>query len=490
MLPFWAGDILARETRHLQQLLSSVAAFTLLQDQQGLPPSLQSLLDDAGGCISWRGASYPDSGQGNGICLEGLKPFVAEAARTGIVRTTLPKAGVSAALLASTYLYVAVPLPLPGIPREAVGVGIPFEQIFHSLWNKERVIAVYLLFNGLVLVTLAFFRLMKAYVLPVDRLIQAAESYRGDGLPPLLLEKPGNELGQLAGSIQAMVRRIEADREKLAKTVAELADKNRLLLHNQKEMVRTEKLASVGRLAAGLAHEIGNPLGVVQGYLQLLGMGGSNEQEHAEYVAKALEELGRVDGLIRQLLDYARTSKGAAELFDVHALLAELVETLRVQPIWERIALDLALGAENSVLCADREQVRQVIFNCLLNAADSIRVRREKGRGAISLTTAVDGQADGDRPLLRIAITDNGEGIPPELLDTVFDPFFTTKAPGAGTGLGLSVSLALIESMGGQIRLESVLGEGTTVLLLLPLGTESIAGMGTIECGNNATAGY
>ena len=130
--------------------------------------------------------------------------------------------------------------------------------------------------------------------------------------------------------------------------------------------------------------------------------------------------------------------------------------------------------------------MRQVILNCLINAADAIKGCKEEGNGAIVMaTTLVASSTQGNDPyFLQIAIKDNGAGISPELLDTVFDPFFTTKEPGAGTGLGLSVSLALIESMGGTIRLQSVAGEGTTVLLLLPLAAAA-TGPGVFLQENN-----
>lgn len=483
ILPFWAGDILARETGHLTRLLTTLPSPTGLEEQQILPPSLQAILNDyPGSCVSWHGATNPGR-QDAADCLQGLRSLIVDAAQTGTIRTSLSNIAAPFAMFAAKHLYVAVPIDVFGKVPEAIGLGVPFKQIFRNFLNKERVIAAYLVFNGLVLAALAYFRLLKSYVQPVDRLVQAAESYQGEGLHLFLVEKPTSEFGQLAGSIQGMVQRLEHHKGVLKQTVEELAQKNQLLQQNQREMIRAEKLATVGRLAAGLAHEIGNPLGVAQGYLQLLGMDGNSETERAEYLAKALQELARVDGLIRQLLDYARTSKGEPERFDVHGLLSEIAETLCVQPFLDGIRLVLALQAEINEVFADREQLRQVILNCLLNAADAIKVCRAKGAGAIILETALVAlpQPEKQSTMFQLSIKDNGEGIPLGLLDTVFDPFFTTKEPGAGTGLGLSVSLALVESMGGTIRMESVAGKGATAQLLLPLA-EAPAPCGASPC--------
>jgi len=469
ILPFWVGDILARETRHLEQLLANVSPSTAQENQGSLPPALQTLLAEAPeGCIFWNGAYYSGRHQETD-CQQGVQSLAAVAAKTGTTQRSL---STLIDLVSSRFLYVAVPVAYAESSSGVAAAGISLSRLLHPLWTKEQVVAAYLVFNAFILAALAFFRLLKSYVQPVDRMVQAAENYRSDGLHAFLAEKPANELGQLAGSIQAMVQRIETDKEKLTSAVEELAEKNSLLQANQREMVRTEKLASVGRLAAGLAHEIGNPLGVAQGYLQLLSMDDCREEERAEYTAKALRELERVDGLIRRLLDYARAGQGEPVRFDLHYLLGEIVGDLKVQPFLRGIRLDLVRQAAASDVCADREQLRQVILNCVLNAVDAVKAGRHHDSGTIQIVTALSDAPGNERNMLRISITDNGVGIPDELLDTVFDPFFTTKELGAGTGLGLSVSLGLVESMGGRMEIQSRAGEGTTVFILLPLAME------------------
>jgi signal transduction histidine kinase len=207
---------------------------------------------------------------------------------------------------------------------------------------------------------------------------------------------------------------------------------------------------------------------VAQGYLQLLGMTDCSEEERLDFSTKGLRELERVDGLLRRLLDYARSNHGWPERFDAHCLLAEVVDDLRVQPLFRDIRITTDLEADPHDLFADREQLRQVLVNCVFNAADAFR-SAIKDSPCIRIATEVLPAVEKENPMLRISIIDNGVGIDEEILPVVFDPFFTTKEPGTGTGLGLAVSLSLVESMGGRMAMQSILGEGTTVTILLPL---------------------
>jgi Signal transduction histidine kinase len=474
ILPFWAGDILVRESRSLQRFLAASIP-TREQAARFPPPAVQSFLtENPESCIHWQTAMQSPSPASGSSCQQGLAPLLAAAVRTGTPHSSLTDITL-ADLFGPTYLSVALPDGQGG----GIGAAVPLANLLRPLWTKEQVIAVYLLFNAVVLSVLAFFRFLRAYVRPIDRMVYSVENYQGDGpqgLHGLFVEQSVNELGRLSGSIEAMVRRIEADREKLATAVAELATKNTLLQANQREMIRTEKLAAVGKLAAGLAHEIGNPLSVAQGYLQLFGMDNCTEQERNEYVGKTVLELERMDRLIRRLLNYARSGQGALTRLDAHALLAEIVDDLTGQPFLKEIDLAFTPQAQDSTVLVDGEQLRQVVLNCVINAVDAIDGIGRRSSGTITIATARQTAPDEDSSLC-ITIGDNGGGIPDALVDAVFDPFFTTKEVGAGTGLGLSVSLALVESMHGSMELRSRAGDGTTVHIVLPL----VAGAGADE---------
>jgi signal transduction histidine kinase len=267
--------------------------------------------------------------------------------------------------------------------------------------------------------------------------------------------------------MQQMLARIKADREKLQQHVASLEAANRQLIATREEMVRSEKLSSVGRLAAGLAHEIGNPIGIIQGYLSLIQQQDLSEQEKQDFCGRAEQELQRISQLVRRLLDLSRPVSGDEQEVDVHLVLNEVVSLLRPQPLMDGIDIRLSLLAEESLVRSNANQLLQVFLNCLINAADAIPAGGPAGRGAIEISTDV--VIDDSRRNVRVAISDTGTGFAQETLVNAFDPFFTTKEPGKGTGLGLSVSYALIKGMGGKISLANREGGGAVVSIVLPV---------------------
>ncbi len=320
--------------------------------------------------------------------------------------------------------------------------------VLQQVLAAQGYVLIYIVVNLLALSVIAFFRFTRHIQRPLQSLITATDRMPEQG-PRFFSESLGlNELHRLSFSLNSMLRRLERDRLALQAATRELTTKNEQLLANQREMIRTEKLAATGRLAAGLAHEIGNPLGVVQGYLELLQMEEVSDCERQEYCRNALRETERMHTLITHLLQTARTSSAAGELIDMHRLLAEYVAVLRPQALFKGIDVQLRLEADNALVVAEDAAMRQVLLNALLNAVDAIRAAGT-GQGSIVVSTR-QREREG-RAWLDVCVSDNGSGLAPEHAAQIFDPFFTTKEPGMGTGLGLSVSLALVESMGGGL---------------------------------------
>lgn len=268
------------------------------------------------------------------------------------------------------------------------------------------------------------------------------------------VRKEDNELNRLSKSLNIMLKRISADKKKLRSTVLSLEDANLELKKAQKEIIRAEKLASVGRLSAGIAHEIGNPIGIVSGYLELLKQDDITESEKKEYIQRTEEEIERINTIIRQLLEVSRPSNSGRTAVAVHELIHDMADVLRVQPLVSNIEISLNLAAEKDTVWADSNQLRQVFLNLIINAADAINSNGHDSGGKLTISTKLKKHTDSvARPAstyLDISFADDGPGIPQDSLANIFDPFYTTKDPGKGTGLGLSVSFMIVESLGGQ----------------------------------------
>lgn len=375
-------------------------------------------------------------------------------------------------------LFVAQPFRSPDGATGAVVVVRSTDGIDAQLWENEKIILAYILANAVVLAVVGFFRMVKLVVRPLERLAEQADTYslRHDFLP--FSGRAGNEFGRLSSSLNRMIAQLEEDRATLHQKVDSLRLANEELDRNRREMVRAEKMASIGRLAAGLAHEIGNPLGVVQGYLDLLGQGVESPEERKEFARRAEQEVARVGRLIRQLLDYARPVGGGLASLRVGTILAECMELLRHGTVPGPVEFFLSSEAEEDLVLADADGLRQIFVNCFMNAIDAVGSLPE-GR----VTARCFNEQEGERRYIRVVIEDNGPGIAKEHLESVFEPFFTTKEPGSGTGLGLAVSCSLVEKWGGRMWAESGWvenGGGAAVWISLPLIVPS--GEGTSSC--------
>jgi len=364
------------------------------------------------------------------------------------------------------------------------GLVLSLEGVYQSLRQSQKILFLYMVLNLVILTGIGLFRLSKVYQQPIRRLVNRAEEYREDDDEMLFSVRKGdNELNKLSNSLNRMLKRISADKEKLRATVLSLEKANMDLKQAQSEIIRAEKLAAVGRLSSGIAHEIGNPIGIVMGYLELLKQLNISESEKNDYLVRTENEINRINTIIRQLLDLARPVPRVSKTVSVHGLIEDMALVLRVQPLMSKVQLKLQLSAVKNVILADAEQLRQVFLNLAINAADAIAAGENNHDGELTIQTEVLSSSDRGalqkQETLKITFEDNGPGIAAEHIGNIFDPFFTTKEPGKGTGLGLSVSFMIIESMGGTIQADSQTGRGTTLSVYLPLsaGEEADGGL-------------
>ncbi|MBJ6759359.1 two-component sensor histidine kinase [Myxococcaceae bacterium JPH2] len=264
--------------------------------------------------------------------------------------------------------------------------------------------------------------------------------------------------GPLMSRIQrALQRMADALRQEQALTrsqLEELRQTNARLAHAQTELVAAERLATVGRLAAGVAHEVGNPLSGILGYLSLA-RARAQTPELRDYLGHIDQEVLRIDRIIRGLLDLGRPAASVSTPVDVGQVVETCTRLVRAGPELSgvEVAFDLAPGV---LARADSGPLSQIVINLLLNAAQAMG-----GQGRVRVTSRREGDA------VRVDVEDSGPGIPSEVMPRLFEPFFTTKGR-QGTGLGLAVSLRLVQGMGGRLTAENAPGGGARFSVFLP----------------------
>lgn len=340
-----------------------------------------------------------------------------------------------------------------------------------------RLVALYTGVVALALLVFAYFSMTRLVVRPVVELSGAARRV-ADGARRLEVPASGGrELMDLAESLQLMTERLRADEEALRGKIAEIERATAELKSAQERLVRSERLASVGRLAAGLAHEIGNPIAAILGFQELLLEGGLDPREERDFLERMKRETERVHHVLRDMLDFARPQSiepGIAGGATAHApgvvseSVADVVALMAPQKSWKGVALVMDVASDLPPVALAHAQLVQVLLNLLLNAADAVPA--EGGRVTIRAMIAepMDDSPRGAARGVRIEVEDNGPGIAPEIQGRLFEPFATTKEVGKGTGLGLAVCRGLLEAVGGTITAERGEEGGARFVLELP----------------------
>ena len=304
-------------------------------------------------------------------------------------------------------------------------------------------ILLMLCFTALSAFLLTFFY-MKKMMRPIDNIVLMCKRLMLGELSARCKIKPSGEMGLLCSTINQMADSFEKFEENLQK-------------ETQLQIGQSEKLASIGRLAAGVAHEINNPLTSVLNYAHLVKQKKTNDEEDLRDLNVIIEETNRVRKIVRELLDFARQSPAKKESLNINQILQHLVSLIVKQKEFREIRFIENYDGKLGSFHADKNQIQQIFLNLLLNSAESIAKE-----GTITIST----QDKNDHSI--ISITDTGCGIRSEDLSKIFDPFYTTKPVGKGTGLGLSVSYGIVKQYGGEIHCDSKEGEGTTFSVTLP----------------------
>jgi two-component system NtrC family sensor kinase len=307
---------------------------------------------------------------------------------------------------------------------------------------------------------------------PVRELVQGTRRLADGDLAHRIPVRSQDELGALAVAFNEMTEGLAKARQELNDMVEGLeqrvAERTRELQQAQAQLIQTEKLASLGRLSASIAHEINNPLAGILTYAKLISRRLRTGEPTPEAVLGVLQQLTLVERetqrcstIVRNLLDFARQRTPAFQPIDPGAVVEEALSLLAHHLAIQRVGVVREI-APMPTISADFGQLRQAVVNVLMNACEAM----PQG-GTLTVRAGPAAAADGTPRRVEVRVADTGVGIPPEHLSKIFDPFFTTKEK--GTGLGLSVVYGILDKHGGAIRVESRVGQGTTVILSLPV---------------------
>jgi signal transduction histidine kinase len=290
------------------------------------------------------------------------------------------------------------------------------------------------------LTLMVFFITRTSISRPMETLTKGAESIGQGRFDTRIPVTTADEISLLSHAFNEMAER--------------LAEKAAL----EQQIRHAEKLAAIGQLAAGIAHEIGTPLNVISGNAEYLLMDMAEDDPRTVELKAIIAEVDRITRLIRQLLNFARHREARRTEVNINGLIEETFILITHQIEKRKIELSLSLASDLPPIYGDAEHLKQVFLNLAMNACQAMS---ESGRLSVSTRLTVDNR-------IEITFTDTGHGIPRDDLERIFDPFFTTKEPGEGTGLGLTISRRILEDHGGRVSVTSDPNLGSTFIVRLP----------------------
>lgn len=361
----------------------------------------------------------------------------------------------------------AVGFMVPLLNRTGALVGaVQILQLESYIRDDERATRNFILMLTFVMVLAILLIVLFVTRLSISRPVQQlVTSFRDVGarvVPTRVPVRGNDEFARLSREFNGMCDRLEATRERL---LEEQEHRRQMEAH-----LRTaERLAGLGRLAAGLAHEVGTPLNVISGRAESLRRAHVADPASHRHIDIIVSQTERIERIVRDMLDFARQKPPRRVATDVRAVLRATLELLERQFVSRNVRVETAFADDLPAVIADPDQIQQVFLNLALNAVDAM-----PSGGTLNISSRLETvnhpeREDAPAPCVAVAFADNGTGIPEADRSRVFDPFFTTKDPGRGTGLGLSVSYGIIEEHGGWLDLQSRVGEGTCFTVHLPV---------------------
>jgi len=362
--------------------------------------------------------------------------------------------------------YISEYEPIKDSNGKTVGilyVGL-LEKAYTSIRNK-------VVFTFMIVATLGFFLIVGiSYLItstitrPLSEMVSATQSIATGDLEQRIKVKSKDEIGQLALSFNKMIaslRKMRAELEEWTNTLEQkVKERTEELAAMQNTLVQSQRLASLGKLAAGIAHEINNPLGGILVLSSLVVEDLKDDDPHRENLQEVIKQTMRCRDIVKGLLQFSRQEEGKTEYVRVNDILNNTLSLIEKQALFHNIEVIKNLDAELPYILGDNSQLQQVFINVILNAVQAM-----KEIGTLTINTSHDKNND----MVVIEISDTGCGIPEEMIDRIFDPFFTTKEVGEGTGLGLSIAYGIVTKHHGRMRVKSKVGEGSTFTIKIPV---------------------
>jgi two-component system NtrC family sensor kinase len=352
-----------------------------------------------------------------------------------------------------------------GNPVGMLSVGLP-ENIYTDTRNFVILSFFGIASIGFIVIMGTTYYMIRNITRPLSAMVDATHNIiAGRFDQEVHTDSPG-EIAALADSFNAMLhslRRMKADLEEWGNTLEQkVHQRTEQLAAMQTRMAQSDRLASLGMLAAGVAHEVNNPLGGILALTSLTLEDMPRNDPNRECLEEVIRQTERCRDIVLRLLEFSRQSKANRELVDLNDILERTLALIGKQSMFFNVTVVRQYDADLPTVLADRSQFQQVFMNLLMNAAQAMNER-----GTLTVTTRRDPAGEN----VEIAISDTGCGIPPDQIGRVFDPFFTTKASGQGTGLGLSITYGIVTTHGGTITVQSRQGAGTTFTVRVPMAS-------------------
>jgi two-component system NtrC family sensor kinase len=361
--------------------------------------------------------------------------------------------------------YVSGYRPIRNYNGDIIGilcVGV-LEEAFTSIHNRIIMAFFGIAAVGFIMIIAVTYYMVNDITRPIVEMVEATRNIAAGHLDQEVHSTSEDEIGQLAASFNTMlksVREAQGQCEQWGRTLEEkVKERTQELVAMQATVVRTDRLASLGKLAAGVAHEINNPLGGILSLTSLTLEDMRADDPNRENLEEVIRQSERCRDIVKGLLEFSRQPEAEPEPVAVNDVLRDTLSLLQKQSIFFNIEVVSDWAGRLPPIMADKAQLQQVFMNVILNA---VQAMNEKGTVTIQTRCRPAGG------VVEMVFSDTGCGIPPDKIDRVFDPFFTTKSSGRGTGLGLSIAYGIVTKHGGTISIDSEVGKGSTITIRLP----------------------